>query len=63
MEHKVIIDKTYMVSAITETTVTDVASGWSKTIPAHTQDWVYAISDKIEISGECVIRPFVQASR
>lgn len=63
MERKVIKYKTYMVSAITETTVTDVASGWSKTIPANTQDWVYAISDKLEITGNCQIDPFVVTSR
>lgn len=50
--------KTYMISAKSDTTVTDVASGWSTTIPANTQDWIYTISDLIEIEGDCVINPF-----
>lgn len=63
MERKVTKYKTYMVSAITDTTVTDPKSGWSKTIPANTQDWFYAVFDKVEITGEHLIDPFVQASR
>jgi hypothetical protein len=63
MEHKVHEHKTYMISAKSDTTVTDVATGWSKTIPANTQDWIYTISDKINLEGDYEIDPFELPAR
>ena len=59
MEHKVTEGKSYLITAKGVTTVTDVESGYVlKSIPSNSQGVVVAISDKIEVSGECNIRPF-----
>ena len=59
MEHKVTEGKSYLITAKGVTTVTDVESGYVlKSVPSNSQGVVVAISDKIEVSGECNIRPF-----
>lgn len=55
-------DKIYLITAKTETTVTDVETGYILAIiPADSQQWVVALSDQFTTDGECIVRPFVVA--
>lgn len=57
--HSVIEDNVYLITAKTDTTVTDVKSGYVLGIvPAETQARIVAISDKFTTEGECIVHPF-----
>lgn len=57
--HNVTKDKKYVISAKTDTTVQDVASGIVLAVVlAETQKKVHAISDQFITEGECIVRPF-----
>lgn len=57
--HSVFKDKDYIITAKTDTRVTDVESGYVLGIvPAETQMRIRAISDKFTTEGECIVRPF-----
>lgn len=56
--HKGTKDDTYVISAISDTTLTDVESGFTITVYAGTQIRYHAISDQFTTDGECIVRPF-----
>lgn len=62
MEYNVTEGKVYLITAKTTTTVTD--SGYVlRIVAANSQGVVVAISNKLEIVGECDVRPFDVATR
>ena len=63
MEKKVIKGNTYIIGARTDTVIKQEEVGFEVTIPANTQQWVYAHCDTFTIEGDCIVDPFVQATR
>ena len=63
MERYVKKGKWYVVSARTDTTVIQEEVNFNTTVPANTQQNVYALCDKFIIDGDCIVRPFPEATR
>lgn len=63
MERYVTKGKWYVVSARTDTTVIQEEVNFNTTVPANTQQNVYALCGKFTIDGDCIVRPFPEATR